>query len=257
MTGLAREAAWLLRTTGKQQSSNAARSLQTGRSSMLSRWVCQMLSRLLPSFEPPPPPRRYFSRRSFQRRRVMNLETQGERQRSYPAAAQGPLYRLRGAAIPGVSTPEARTSVLCCIDGTSASSISALEFAARMACKRRNTADVDVVVVLVHPSSFFATVDAALELERPGESADVRAMVEDVSAHFGLTMRVDEVWGWSQPDIARIVRERGSDAVILPILDDDVGHLVRWRRRDLVSGLIDRTHAVVVDEYDRPFVGDP
>jgi hypothetical protein len=114
-----------------------------------------------------------------------------------------------------------------------------------------------MAVVVVRRRSHVVLVDPVLEFDWRGAGADVKAMIEEVSAHFGLAMRVEEVAGWSQPDIARIARERGSDAVILPMLDDGAGPLTRWRRRDLVSGLIDRTHAVVVDEYDRPFAGNP
>jgi hypothetical protein len=70
-----------------------------------------------------------------------------------------------------------------------------------------------------------------------------------VAADFGLAPRVDEIAGWSHGDIARIARERRSKAVILPMLDDGAGPLIRWRRRGLVSDLIVRTQAVVVDEY--------
>jgi hypothetical protein len=41
------------------------------------------------------------------------------------------------------------------------------------------------------------------------------------------------------------------------MLDDDAGPLKRWNRRSLVSGLIDRTHAVVLDEYESLFAGNP
>jgi hypothetical protein len=37
----------------------------------------------------------------------------------------------------------------------------------------------------------------------------------------------------------------------LPMLGNDAGRVRRWRRRRLVSGLIARTRAVVIDEYDR------
>ena len=135
--------------------------------------------------------------------------------------------------------------------------MSALKFAARIACRRRNRGGADLVVVLVCPSPLFVMVDPAPECEWLGADADVEAMIEEVSAHFGLTLRIDEVAGWSQGEIARIARERGSDVVILPMLDNGAGPLMRWRRRDLVSALVDRTHAVVVDEYDRPLAGHP
>ena len=82
-------------------------------------------------------------------------------------------------------------------------------------------------------------------------------MLEGVSARFRVALQVDEVAGWSQPDIVRIVRERRSDVVILPMLSDNAGPLTRWKRRDLVSALITQTQAVVVDEYERPLVGQP
>jgi hypothetical protein len=76
-------------------------------------------------------------------------------------------------------------------------------------------------------------------------------MLEGVSRYFGIVIQVDEVSGWSQAEIARIAHQRGSDTVILPMLGNDAGRVRRWRRRRLVSGLIARTRAVVIDEYDR------
>jgi hypothetical protein len=130
--------------------------------------------------------------------------------------------------------------------------MSALGFAAGMACRRDYRGYADLVVVLVHRAPLFVLLDPVLDLEWLGSGADIKAMIEEVSAHSGVAIRVEEVVGWSQPDIARITRERRSDAVVLPMLNDDAGPLERWRRRDLVSGLIARTHAVVVDEYGRP-----
>ena len=135
--------------------------------------------------------------------------------------------------------------------------MAALEFAASMACRRRSGDGADLVVVLVCPSPLLVMPDPAPACEWIGAGADVEAMIEEVSAHFGLALRVDEVAGWSQAEIVRIALERGSHVVILPMLDDSAGPLMRWRRRDLVSALVDRTQAVVVDEYDRPFAGHP
>jgi hypothetical protein len=140
-------------------------------------------------------------------------------------------------------------SVLCCIEDASASSMAALEFAASMACRRRSGDGADLVVVLVCRSPCCILVDPVPAFEWLGAGADVKAMIEGVAADFGLAPRVDEIAGWSHGDIARIARERRSKAVILPMLDDGAGPLIRWRRRGLVSGLIDRTQAVVVDEY--------
>jgi hypothetical protein len=113
------------------------------------------------------------------------------------------------------------------------------------------------MVVCVSRPPLFVLLDPAVDLRWPGIAADVEAMIAKVSALFGLAIRVDEVAGWSQAEIASIARARGSDAVILPMLDDDAGPLTRWNRRSLVSGLIDRTHAVVLDEYESLFVGNP
>jgi hypothetical protein len=146
--------------------------------------------------------------------------------------------------------------VLCCIDDGSASSRSALRFAVGMACGRDNRDDTDLVVVFVHRAPLFVLVDPVLDFGWLGAGADVRAMVDEVSAYSRVAVRYNEVAGWSQPDIARIAAEWGSDAVVLPMLHDDAGPLRRWRRRDLVSGLIARTRAVVMDEYGRPFVSN-
>jgi hypothetical protein len=78
-------------------------------------------------------------------------------------------------------------------------------------------------------------------------------MLDGVSRYFGTAIQVDEVSGWSQAEIARIAHQWGSDTVILPMLGDGAGRVRRWRRRSLVSGLIARTRAVVIDEYDRPY----
>ena len=146
--------------------------------------------------------------------------------------------------------------MLCCIDDGSPSSRSALRFAVGMACRRDNRDDADLVVVFVHRAPLFAPVDPVLDFEWPGAGADVKAMIDEVSAYSRVAIRYDEVAGWSQPDIARIAAEWGSDAVVLPMLHDDAGPLRRWRRRGLVSGLIARTRAVVMDEYGWPFVGN-
>jgi hypothetical protein len=125
-----------------------------------------------------------------------------------------------------------------------------------MACGRDNRDDTDLVVVFVHRAPLFVLVDPVLDFGWLGAGADVRAMVDEVSAYSRVAVRYNEVAGWSQPDIARIAAEWGSDAVVLPMLHDDAGPLRRWRRRDLVSGLIARTRAVVMDEYGRPFVSN-
>lgn len=127
--------------------------------------------------------------------------------------------------------------------------MAALEFAASMACRRRSGDGADLVVVLVCRSPCCILVDPVPAFEWLGAGADVKAMIEGVAADFGLAPRVDEIAGWSHGDIARIARERRSKAVILPMLDDGAGPLIRWRRRGLVSDLIVRTQAVVVDEY--------
>jgi hypothetical protein len=162
-----------------------------------------------------------------------------------------------GASFVGVPGPDPRAPVLCCIEDASASSMSALEFAARMVSRRHNTGGADLAVVIICCSLLVTLPGPALDFGWQGPGAGVEAMIEEVSAHFGLATRVAEIAGWSQEDIATIARERQSDTLILPMLDDDAGPLMRWRRRGLVSGLIARTHAVVVDEYDRPFAGQP
>jgi hypothetical protein len=150
--------------------------------------------------------------------------------------------------------PLAQASVVCCIEDAAASSRLALEFAARLAGR----GNAHLVVVTVGSSSSFFSVEPIVSPEwadgNAGDSvrADVKAMIDDMTAYFRIAIRNDEVLGWSQPDIARIARERGSRAVILPMLDNHAGPLTRWKRRILVSGLIARTRAVIIDEYDRP-----
>ena len=100
--------------------------------------------------------------------------------------------------------------MLCCIDDGSASSRSALRFAVGMACRRDNRDDTDLVVVFVHRSPLFVLVDPVLDFEWLGAGAEVKAMIDEVSAYSRVAIRNDEVAGWSQPDIARIARERGA-----------------------------------------------
>jgi hypothetical protein len=150
-----------------------------------------------------------------------------------------------------------RALIVCCIEDSSESSMSALMFAARMTRGRSSRGGADLVVVCVSRPPLFVLLDPAVDFRWPGIAADVEAMIAKVSALFGLAIRVDEVGGWSQAEIVSIARARGSDAVILPMLDDDAGPLKRWNRRSLVSGLIDRTHAVVLDEYESLFAGNP
>jgi hypothetical protein len=135
--------------------------------------------------------------------------------------------------------------------------MSALQFAARMACRRSSRDGAGLSVVVICRSSFFFMLDPAPAFEWLEAGADVKAMIEEASARFGLTPRVDEIEGWSRADIARIARERGSRVVVLPMLGAGAGPLVRWQRRDLVAALVGRCQAVVVDEYDRPFDGSP
>jgi hypothetical protein len=45
--------------------------------------------------------------------------------------------------------------------------------------------------------------------------------------------------------------------VIVSMPDEGAGPVTRWARRDLVAALVERTQAVIVDEYDRSFVGHP
>jgi hypothetical protein len=125
-----------------------------------------------------------------------------------------------------------------------------------MAGRRDNRDDTDLVVVFVHRAPLFALVDPVLDFEWLGAGADVKAMIDEVSAYSRVAIRYDEVAGWSQPDIASIAVAWGSDAVVLPMLHDDAGPLRRWRRRGLVSGLIARTRALVMDDYGRPFVSN-
>jgi hypothetical protein len=162
------------------------------------------------------------------------------------------------AALPAASRPTGRLPVLCCIGDTSASSKSAIEHAARVACGRRSRGGKGLLAVVIRSSPAFAPLDRALGSDWAdgcavdSGSAAVRAMLDGVSRYFGIAIQVDEVSGWSQAEIARIARQWGSDTVILPMLGNDAGRLRRWRRRSLVSGLVARTRAVVIDEYDRP-----
>jgi len=155
-------------------------------------------------------------------------------------------------AVPGSAV---RPPVVCCIEDSGARSRSALEYAARLACRRRERGGWDRLVAVVYyalvslaepPLESGWTVSVILE----SVSTAVIAMIEEVSKRFGLTIEVDEIFGSSQAVIIQAVRARDSDAVILPVLNHDAGRMARWSRRSLVSGLIARTHAVVIDEYD-------
>jgi hypothetical protein len=147
--------------------------------------------------------------------------------------------------------------VLCVIADASASAMAALNFAAQVAGRRCRRGDADLTVVLVCQCPLLLMADPAPDFHWLGAGPGVRALLDEVSAEFGIALRVHEIIGWSQADIVAIAVRRRSDIVILPILDDGAGPLMRWRQRDLVSALIDRTHAVVMDEYDRPLAGQP
>jgi hypothetical protein len=161
------------------------------------------------------------------------------------------------APLPGAPGRKVAASVMCCIEDASASSMSALQFAARTASRRRNRVRSDLVVVLVCPSPLVLMADPVPCCDWLGAGADVEAMINEVAVQFGLTPRLHEVAGWSRADIVRIARERGSDVIILSMLDAGAGPVRRWTRRDLVSALVERTQAVVIDEYDRSFAAPP
>jgi hypothetical protein len=146
---------------------------------------------------------------------------------------------------------------MCCIDDVSAASMSALQFAARMASRRRNRGRADLEVILVRTLPLFFIADPVPYFEWPGNDANVEAKSNEVAAQFGLTLRLHKVVGWSRAEIVAIARERGSDVVIVSMPDEGAGPVTRWARRDLVAALVERTQAVIVDEYDRSFVGHP
>ena len=154
-----------------------------------------------------------------------------------------------------MSPPERPASVLCVIEDASAPSISALTFAASLACRRHGETGASLAVVLVCRSPRFLMVDPAPDYQWLGPGADVQSALREISRQFGVALRLDEISGWDQQHIIRIARERQSDIVILPMLDPGTGPLMRWRQRDLISALIARTGAVVMDEYDRPLAG--
>jgi hypothetical protein len=146
---------------------------------------------------------------------------------------------------------------MCCIDDVGAASMSALQFAARVASRRRNRGRADLEVILVRTLPFFFIADPVPYFEWLGNGANVEAKINEVAAQFGLTLRLHEVTGWSRAEIVAIARERGSDVVIVSMPDEGAGPVTRWARRDLVAALVERTQAVVVDEYDRSFAGHP
>jgi hypothetical protein len=145
--------------------------------------------------------------------------------------------------------------VLCVIEDASATSTSALTFAASLACRRRSQTGGGLAVVLVCRCPLFLMFDPAPDYPWLGAGADVQSTLQEISAQFGIALRVDEISGWEQEHIIRIALERKSDIVILPMLDTGAGRLTRWRQRDLISALIARTGAVVMAEYDRPLAG--
>ena len=222
---------------------------------MFAHWCRPLLSRLQNIMEPPPRgPRQYFiSTRASRGPGVRFRKTTEDGQRSRPAVLQDPWREPLSAPLPSASRPSAQASVVCCIEDAAASSRSALEFAARLAGR----SNALLIVVTVGSSSSFFPLDPNLVVGWADGNADVKAMIDDVSAYFGVAIRDEEVSSWSQPDIARIAREQRSRAVILPMLDNRAGPLMRWRQRSLVSGLIARTRAVIIDEYDRPGADRP
>ena len=178
------------------------------------------------------------------------------RRRSYRVPRQYPVRGSLGGPVPGASGKQVPASVMCCIDDVSAASMPALQFAARLASRRdRGRADLEVILVRTLPYLFIA--DPVPYFEWLGSGAGVEAKINQVAAQFGLTVRIHEVAGWSRTEIVAIARERGSAVVIVPMLDDEAGPVTRWVRRDLVAALVERTQAVVVDEYDRSFAGQP
>jgi hypothetical protein len=171
---------------------------------------------------------------------------------------QDERHHCDGLCCPTVSPSAARPPVICCIENASACSRAALDNAARMALGRRSNGGVDMLVMVVRRSPLFCAIDPAFELvwtdgsTRDSIPADIRALINATAGYFGLAIRVEEIYGWSQAEIARTARTWRCNAVILPMLGHKAGRAQRWRRRSLVSGLVIETGAVVIDEYDRP-----
>jgi hypothetical protein len=211
----------------------------------------QLLSRLLGSLEPP----RCLTWKSRGWQPLRHPGPQAKERGPDWSALQGPVRGPLGASAFSVSPPERPASVLCVIEDASATSTSALTFAASLACRRRGPTGASLAVVLVCRCPLFLMFDPAPDYPWLGAGADVQSTLLEISAQFGIALRVDEISGWEQEHIIRIVLERESDIVILPMLDTGAGPLMRWRQRDLISALIARTRAVVMDEYDRPLAG--
>jgi hypothetical protein len=217
----------------------------------------QLISRLLRSLEPHPFPSTDLSTEWHDWQQVRQAEPPAKERGSHRIPRQGPLHGSLGASTPAAPRPDGPAPVLCVIADASASAVAALNFAAQVAGRRCDRGSADLTVVLVCQCPLFVMADPAPDFQWLEAGAGVRAMLDEVSEEFGIALRVHEIAGWSQADIIRIAVERRSGIVILPILDDGAGPLMRWRQRDLVSALIERTHAVVMDEYDRPLAGKP
>jgi hypothetical protein len=116
---------------------------------------------------------------------------------------------------------------------------------------------MDAMAVMIWTGPFPSLIDFTLGTDWTeahvayAAAADTVAAVVEVSGHFGLQPRADDIVGWSQPEIIRRACMRGSGAIVLPMLGDDAGPVKRWRRRSLVSGLIAGTGVPVIDEYGR------
>jgi hypothetical protein len=74
-------------------------------------------------------------------------------------------------------------------------------------------------------------------------------MIRETSGRYGITVEIDEVFGWSEVAIIPSVRARNTGALILPTLPRGAGILARWIRRKLIRNVLARDHALVADEY--------
>lgn len=157
------------------------------------------------------------------------------------------------SAVPG---PAARPSVMCCIEDDGARSRSALQHGAILARRRGDRGKSDRLIALVCACvpPFCMTefaYDSVVIADGVSCSAPtaVTAMIQEVAELHRLTIEIHEISGWPSAAIVEAVRACDSDVVILPSLDHDAGRVARWLRRNLISGITTRTHAVVVDEY--------
>lgn len=150
--------------------------------------------------------------------------------------------------------PRLSMPVVCCyVDDSGSRSESALHHAARLVCRWRGMGWPGRLIVVVrqcYVPFYLSDFDFGSGVTaNSGSPAGVFTMIREISERYGITVEIDDVFGWSEVAIVQSVRARNTEAVILPTLPHEAGILARWIRRKLTRDLVARNHALVVDEY--------